>query len=263
MASTPQNIFIQTTNMCSAKCIFCPFNYGFPKLEIMPDPVFSHVVNSLSTISFKRLIMGYNCDPFLDSIIFKRLDIIREYLPETIEIEISTNLMVLDREKISKLRKYRIEKINVMLFSYSPFVYTRLMPGNHYQTAFDNLELLAEVFKGSKTIINIVMPRHKAVHQNEIDALSKFAEEHGLVLSLIDMPEKPRYCTNSFQLYREDSLYIDATGCIMSSNLNNPRYIAGNIMDRDEFGKFIPLKDVIASESYRVACENFRKDYNI
>jgi MoaA/NifB/PqqE/SkfB family radical SAM enzyme len=263
MSNTPQNIFIQTINLCSAKCIFCPFNYGLPRPEVMPDPIFSHLVNSLSTIRFKRIIMGYNCDPFLDSIIFKRLDIIREYLPEELEIEISTNLMLLDQQKIFKLRNYRLEKINVMLFSYSPFVYTRLMPGNHYQTAFDNLEILAEVFKDSKTIINIVMPRHKAVHQNEIDALTKFADEHGLTLSLVDLPEKARFCTNSFQLYREDSLYIDATGCIVSSNLNNPRYIAGNIMDRDEYGQFIPLKDVINSEKYKIACENFRKDFNI
>ncbi len=104
--SYPGLVQIETTAECNAQCIFCSHKSIKRKLGEMPWKLFVKVIDQCKELNIKRICPFLNGEPFLDSLIFKRLEHINKVLPE-VELHIFSNMGLLDAKKLQKLSKIR------------------------------------------------------------------------------------------------------------------------------------------------------------
>ena len=101
------NIQIQTSTICNARCILCPYKGSWlhNNPHIMSDTVFISVIQKLKKIkNIGRICLYLMNEPFTDSKLLDRLFIVKKELDFT-HIEISTNAELLNREVIDRLQK--------------------------------------------------------------------------------------------------------------------------------------------------------------
>lgn len=98
------SVQIQTTSVCTGKCIMCPYMESWHKSNpgYMTDIVFDKILEEISDFSIKKICPYLENEPLADHKIFERISKIRKKFPETV-IEISTNASLLTKDKIKKL----------------------------------------------------------------------------------------------------------------------------------------------------------------
>ena len=103
-----KNVQIQTSGICNASCLFCPYSNSWYKKNpgTMSNSLFEKILNDLTPFK-DELYTGKFCpylmnDPFTDPKIIDRVKKIYEYFPN-IKIEISTNAELMTPNKIDEL----------------------------------------------------------------------------------------------------------------------------------------------------------------
>lgn len=105
---------IETSSLCSAKCIFCPHKDLKRKTGFMSDFIFNKIISGCRSEGVASICPFLNGEMFTDPKIFERLEIINKELPKT-KIVIFSNMSLLDAEKINKLSNIK----NIAFFGMS------------------------------------------------------------------------------------------------------------------------------------------------
>lgn len=99
----PLVLQIETTNLCNAKCIFCPHS-KIKELGTMNDKLFKKILKEAKEIkSLQKIIPMLNGEPFMDPNFIKRLKMINRALPN-IPIWVFTNGSLLTPKLVKKLK---------------------------------------------------------------------------------------------------------------------------------------------------------------
>ena len=96
-----KKIFIETVNYCNYNCQFCPVGLGMNNNnDIISDKVFNHILNLLENSNYSGYIALHNHgEPLLDNDIFKRAELIKNILPNSIVYFSTNGLLVKERLK--------------------------------------------------------------------------------------------------------------------------------------------------------------------
>lgn len=98
----PSIIMIQTASMCNADCPCCPYPYlneGKKLLHgFMSDDLFDKIVEELRHHSPARVSPYWNNEPMIDPKFLERAKKLREVLPQSTKLHISTNASRLDEK---------------------------------------------------------------------------------------------------------------------------------------------------------------------
>ena len=200
----PEVIEIQFHNQCNANCVICPYrSMGYVK-DRMSDELFEKFVSELDESKLTRLIPYLNNEPFLDDTYIEKLKKIRKKCPN-VELEISTNAVLLNREKIVSLKQFNLTELRISFFGFTKQTYTRMMPTSVYEKALENLHIISEEFKNEKTIVSVVMIDDGSIDENEFSQMETLTSQLGFEFcrwGFLDRAKNVSQKSNNF--YRED-----------------------------------------------------------
>jgi len=154
----PRALYIEATNICNAKCIFCAYPQMQRAKSTMDMELFSRVVAEYVAAGGRHVsltpIVG---DPTVDPRLFERLDLLAGH-EEIATFHFFTNGILLDDEMISKLLAYggRL-RVAVSMGGFDRVVYHRLMGVDRFDTVWRNLTsfIAQKEASGSETRLEI------------------------------------------------------------------------------------------------------------
>jgi len=114
----PEEVLIETTNRCNARCVFCHHPKMKRPLTDMSDQLFSKLLGDIKEMKVKIVTPFVSGEIFLDKKIFERLKLLNSELPGA-GIMIFTNGSLLNEERAESLSGIR--NIRVINFSLNGF----------------------------------------------------------------------------------------------------------------------------------------------
>jgi len=122
---------VETTNICNAKCVFCPHD----KIEgrgTMSQELYEKIINEAAGLNLKFFIPMLTGEPFCDGRIIERIKLAREAMPEAV-IRIFTNGNRLTDDDIDALRDMEKLELWVSVNAASPETRKNLMRLDDYE----------------------------------------------------------------------------------------------------------------------------------
>lgn len=217
----PKVIEIQFHNLCNSNCLICPYKDMNYKVEYMDGDLFNKFLNEIEDGKLTRIIPYLNNEPFIQKDYINKVKKIREKCPNT-EIEISTNVSMLEESKIEELLQLNLTELRLSVFGYSDTIYKKMMPGLNKEKVFNNLNSISQKFKKSNTIISIVMIDNDEIDENEFIKMKELATNLGFKLEkwgFLDRSKNVSYKSN--QIY-----FSDICGCEQNRPLERMHILA-------------------------------------
>lgn len=124
----PNNIQIETTSRCNAKCKFCPY----PETSLtqpqgtMDEDLFVSIVEQISRHPVNLIQPFLNNDPLMDKRILPRLELIIRKNPKA-RVMLTTNGFLLRDEMARELAKMNLDTIHISSNGLTPEVYRETM----------------------------------------------------------------------------------------------------------------------------------------
>ena len=172
----PKIIEIQFHNICNSNCLICPYKDMKYIPSFMEEELFNKFLNEIEGKNIKRIIPYLNNEPFIQNDYIERVIKIKDRCPNT-EIEISTNVSMLNEDKIKSLSKIGLTELRLSVFGYSDELYRKMMPGLNKEVVFENLRLISKEFKNINTIVSIVMIDDGTISEDEFINMKELANK--------------------------------------------------------------------------------------
>jgi len=172
ISEKPISVAIETTNLCNAKCSFCPNKDLNRKKGIMEQSLFEKIINDCVDIQPKYIILQINGEPFLDPQFIDRIKLINLRIPSA-KVMFFTNASLMNPEISDKLTSLNIFSICFSINAIDQENYNKRMKLN-YHTTISNINYFLKV---NKTIKNL---KFSIVDQNlSSEEINLFKEQWG------------------------------------------------------------------------------------
>lgn len=193
----PEVIEIQTASYCNGKCIICPHEHvsKFLPQGVMSMGLFKKII--IQVKDTKRIIPYFNNEPFLDPLFIERLKLIRKNC-KNVEIEIATNVSLLDKRMQAKLRGIKIDELRLSIFGFTPNTFSKIMKGLDWRIIKKNLDTLVKNKKLRKNIkeISIVMIDFPIITKKDKLLAKRYCKKHSLTFNLWGFLDRSRNVKN-------------------------------------------------------------------
>ncbi|MCB9641058.1 MAG: radical SAM/SPASM domain-containing protein [Myxococcales bacterium] len=157
MAIRPFELHFELTNLCNAKCIFCPYQFQERKTEMLSDEIFYKAVEDYVAISGGSVgltpIVG---DALIDPKFLERVRYLRS-LPQIDRIFVTTNAILLDKFGIAEILHSGLDTINISTSGFDKESYVRLYQNASYERMRRNVLSLVEENDKLKNPLNITV----------------------------------------------------------------------------------------------------------
>ena len=157
MEARPYELHLELTNLCNAKCIFCPYQFQKRKTDFMSDEIFHKAVKDFCDIGGGSVILTpivgeALIDPrFLDRVKYLR----SQYSID--RIELTTNGILLDKHGIEEILNSGITSIFISTAGFEEEMYKRVYQSNSYERMRQNVLKLLEYNAKKKLPIHITI----------------------------------------------------------------------------------------------------------
>ncbi len=155
--SFPNNIQIQTTSRCNAKCSFCPYLTTSRDLPqgTMNDSLFHAIVDEISRYPVDLIQPFLMNDPLMDNKILQRLEHIIRKNPRA-RINITTNGALLRKDVAKELVKLDLDSIHISSNGLTRNVYRKTMGIDSY-LVLKNVNYLWDLIRKSKSKTHLII----------------------------------------------------------------------------------------------------------
>ncbi|MBM3250566.1 MAG: radical SAM protein [Candidatus Omnitrophica bacterium] len=184
MMKFPKYLSIQTTSLCNASCVFCPYREIrdlFPA-KIMEEALFRKIVDECSLHrEVERIILYLNNEPLTDPRIVERINYAKEKVPWA-GVHILTNGSLLNDSLAEGLLSSRLDWIGISLHGTEPETVKEAM-GLDYDLTFNRVLSFIDKAKAKRNIRDFVMLtflRHKYLTPEEKDKSMGFWRNKGI-----------------------------------------------------------------------------------
>jgi MoaA/NifB/PqqE/SkfB family radical SAM enzyme len=155
--SFPNNVQIETTSHCNARCGFCPHpeTSRTEPQGVMDDALFASIVEQLAPHRLALVQPFLNNDPLTDPRILERLRLLRERLPQ-VPLALTTNGLRLTAEVARALAQLDLATVHVSSHGLTPGTYRETM-GIDAWTVLRNVNLLADELRRRRSATRLVV----------------------------------------------------------------------------------------------------------
>lgn len=170
----PNNIQIETTSRCNAKCGFCPYpttSKEQPQGE-MDEDVFQSIVEQISQYPVDLIQPFLNNDPLMDKRILSRLQLLISKNPRA-RVSITTNGLLLQQELCRELAQLKLDTIHISSNGLTSEVNRKTMgiDGNtvlrNVNRLWDEMQKAGSQAKLTISAILLKTNKHEVVHMRE------------------------------------------------------------------------------------------------
>ena len=157
MFSRPFELHFELTNLCNAKCLFCPYQFQQRRHEFMPDSVFNKALTDFAAIGGGSVgltpIVG---DALIDPHFLERVHTLRS-CPEVDRIFLTTNAILIDRFGAEEIIDAGISSITISTAGFEEESYRRIYQSASYQRMRDNVVALFEANEKRGRPVNLAI----------------------------------------------------------------------------------------------------------
>lgn len=155
MTTRPFELHLELTNLCNAKCIFCPYQFQKRKIDFMTDEIFHKAVKDYCDLGggsvFLTPIVG---EALIDPKFLERVKYLR--LQKSIDrIDLTTNGILLDKHGIEEVLNSGITNLFISTSGFDENMYRRVYQSSSYKRMRDNVVKLLEVNSKKKDPVHI------------------------------------------------------------------------------------------------------------
>ncbi len=169
-----QMLQLETTNICNAKCVFCP-HHKFEEFGTMADELYEKIIRDASELpDLKLFIPMLTGEPLCDKKFVERLKFARERMP-WVTLEFYTNGNLLTRDKIEELKTITNLHISVSLNAITPETRKQIIGLDDYWDVVKSMKYMEEVGLPYRT----TMVAYPEIRPQEVQA---FVEAGGLAI---------------------------------------------------------------------------------
>lgn len=181
----PRALEIQTVSYCNAHCTICPYGDVFRQLPAgtMSMELFTSIIDQVPAPWGIRIIPYLNAEPFLDPQFIDRLRYVNERLPGS-EIEISTNVSMLDEALQARLVGIEIKELRLSVFGFTAPTHHQVMPLLNWEQVRRNLETLATNSELRQSIgqLSLIVVNYPDLRPEDVELAREFCRRHNIKL---------------------------------------------------------------------------------
>jgi len=185
----PKFFEIQTTSCCNGGCIICPYrevSHSIP-IGVMDQKLFKKIIGQISKHNCwgVKIIPYLNNEPFLDKLFIDRIKYINQECPMA-EIEISTNLSLLNDKKQKELSYCNIKELRLSVFGFTSNSYEKVMTGLVWKKNKKNLDHLCsnKELRANIGQISLVMINYPGISVKDIKLAKEYCRENFIKFEL-------------------------------------------------------------------------------
>lgn len=183
VSAWPHALFLETSNICNARCVFC----AYPKMRraktTMSMELFRSVIDQYARIGGELDLTPIVGDPFMDLKFFERLDYIFSK-PSLLRFHFFTNAIAMTPETGARLLKYANRlTVNISFGGFDAETYRKVFGVDKFDDAVRNIRALIELKRESGSGLGIQINLRTPLENNKgpfWDYLMQ-AENSGLV----------------------------------------------------------------------------------
>lgn len=170
-----ESVTIESTNICNAKCTFCPHGTGElnRKKEIMQNKPFFHLIDICKKEDIRKISFGgigeFLCDR---DFLVKANYIVSSGL---IFDSLTTNAMLLDSEMAHKLCKLGLRNLNISIDSLDKFQYERIRRNLKFEKVMENIFYFLE-FNLNERKSNVCVTINLTLFEDTVTQKQRFIE---------------------------------------------------------------------------------------
>ena len=179
MTESPKEVFIDFTNICNYKCIFCTNRFVKERhiLRLKDIKNLKEIIDKAELVD----ITGWGevtTHPEFKEIILFLTNLNKQFT-------ITTNGSLLNNELIGLLRNSPMKHINISLNSLNRETYKKLSGGfDNLNKVLINIDLLAQEPRNYEVYVSFVMNNYNL---NEVENIRKFGKEKDVNITLFDL----------------------------------------------------------------------------
>ncbi|MFH1245500.1 MAG: radical SAM/SPASM domain-containing protein [Candidatus Omnitrophota bacterium] len=180
----PRYLSIQTTSLCNAGCIFCPYKEikdTFPA-RIMDMGLYRKIIDECASHNhIEKILLYMNNEPLTDPYLIERINYAKEMVPRA-GVHILTNGLLLTGEMSGKLLDSQLDWIGISFHGLKKETIEKAM-GLPYEITFQRINNFIDQARDRKNIKEYVMLtflRHKYLSEEEKEEAIAFWRKRGL-----------------------------------------------------------------------------------
>jgi len=135
----PENIYLETTNACNAKCYSCPRLKMNRPVGFMAWDVFEKIITDLKKFRGLYFTLHIDGEPLMDPQLFERIKYIKKNIRGA-KVHFNTNANLLTEEKTRQIMESGLDSITFSIDGTTKETYEIIKTGMNFQTAIANVE---------------------------------------------------------------------------------------------------------------------------
>jgi len=139
MERRPAQLYIETTNICNANCVFCWYQYQERPHGVMEQAVYEKALTEFAALGGGALDLTPAAgDPLIDGRIIERIRLARS-IPEITEIRMFSNMILADRRGIPELVASGLSRLTISAPGFDAATYQRVYRSPRYRKMLENV----------------------------------------------------------------------------------------------------------------------------
>jgi len=153
LRSLPPIVFVEPTNICNLRCVFCPSGQRQIKpTGKMEMGIFKQVIDALGPTALQLHLYNWG-ESFLHSQLPEMVDYAKRYGPKVI---FSTNFTKLDKSTAKAIIDAKLDRVSASIDGVSQKIYEKYRVGGNVELAMDNMKMLCSIKRESNSRLPII-----------------------------------------------------------------------------------------------------------
>jgi len=163
----PKAIFVETFNVCNARCTMCPYLKMTRQKVRMDIDLFCKIIDDAEREGIKRVGLHFYNEPLMDSHLFKKIAYVKK---KGLDVLFFSNGSLMDKEIAGKILSSQVDEIYFSVDGASKKTYEKIRVGLNYEKTRENIRYLKKErdrknLKKPKMYINFVIQKSNLSEQ--------------------------------------------------------------------------------------------------
>jgi MoaA/NifB/PqqE/SkfB family radical SAM enzyme len=141
----PEIVQIESTNICNARCVFCPRDEMHRKQGVMNEALYRKVVDECAALGIRHVRLHNFGEPFVDRHLVEKVSYAKQ--KGILEVGVISNGSLIDEQVARGVVEAGLDAINISVDASGREVFERTRVGLKYDAVIANIERLVRIRK--------------------------------------------------------------------------------------------------------------------